>query len=76
MGFVRIMKTALLAISLLAMLGVAVWGAVYVWDQIGDIEMSLAGVVAMIAGIVLSLGLGMGLMFLVFKSERNGNNGR
>jgi hypothetical protein len=53
-----------------------VWGAVYVWDQIGDIEMSLAGVVAMIAGIVLSLGLGMGLMFLVFKSERNGNNGR
>jgi len=70
------MKTALLAISLLAMLGVAVWGAVYVWDQIGDIEMSLAGVVAMIAGIVLSLGLGMGLMFLVFKSERNGNNGR
>ena len=75
MGFVRIMKTALLAISLLAMLGVAVWGAVYVWGQIGDIEMSLAGVVAMIAGIVLSLGLGMGLMFLVFKSERNGNNG-
>jgi len=70
------MKTALLAISLLAMLGVAVWGAVYVWGQIGDIEMSLAGVVAMIAGIVLSLGLGMGLMFLVFKSERNGNNGR
>ena len=70
------MKTALLAISLLAMLGVAVWGAVYVWGQIGDIEMSLAGVVAMIAGIVLSLGLGMGLMFLVFESERNGNNGR
>jgi hypothetical protein len=66
------MKTALLAISLLAMLGVAVWGAVYVWNQIGDIEMSMAGVVAMIAGIVISLGLGMGLMFLVFKSERNG----
>lgn len=70
------MKTALLAISLLAMLGVAVWGAIYVWNQIGDIEMSLTGVVAMIAGIVISLGLGMGLMFLVFKSERNGNNGR
>jgi hypothetical protein len=68
------MKTALLAISLLAMLGVAVWGAIYVWNQIGDIEMSMTGVVAMIAGIVLSLGLGMGLMFLVFKSERNGNN--
>ena len=69
------MKTALLVISLLSMLGVAVWGAIYVWNQIGDIEMSMTGVVAMIAGIVLSLGLGMGLMFLVFKCERNGNNG-
>lgn len=69
------MKTALLAVSLLAMLGLAVWGAVYVWNQIGDIEMSFMGVLAMVAGIVLSLGLGMGLMFLVFLSERNGRNG-
>jgi hypothetical protein len=69
------MKTALLAASLLVMLAVAVWGAVYVWGQIGDIEMSTAGILAMIAGIVLSLGLGMGLMFLVFKSERNREGG-
>lgn len=65
------MKTLLLAISLLAMLGLAVWGAVYVWTEMGDIEMSTPGILAMIAGIVLSLGLGMGLMFLVFKSERD-----
>jgi uncharacterized membrane protein HdeD (DUF308 family) len=70
------MKTALLAVSLLVMLALAVWGAIYVWDQIGDIEMSTAGILAMIAGIVLSLGLGMGLMFLVFKSERNRENGQ
>jgi hypothetical protein len=69
------MKTALLAVSLLVMLGVAVWGAIYVWDQIGDTKMSTTGILAMIAGIVLSLGLGMGLMFLVFKSERDGKNG-
>tara|TARA_R110000868_G_scaffold101403_2_gene279268 strand:- start:2837 stop:3049 length:213 start_codon:yes stop_codon:yes gene_type:complete len=69
------MKTALLAASLLTLLGLAVWGAVYVWNQIGDIEMSLIGVLAMIAGIVLSLGLGMGLMFLVFHSERKERNG-
>lgn len=68
------MKTALLAGSLLALLAVAVWGSVYVWGQIGDIEMSTTGILAMIAGIVLSLGLGMGLMFLVFKSERNREN--
>jgi hypothetical protein len=66
------MKTAALAVFLLSMLGLAVWGAIHVWGQIGDIEMSIPGILAMIAGIVLSLGLGMGLMFLVFKSERDG----
>tara|TARA_R110002110_G_scaffold2049_1_gene9326 strand:+ start:3624 stop:3836 length:213 start_codon:yes stop_codon:yes gene_type:complete len=66
------MKTLALAASLLGMLAMAVWGAVYVWGEIGDIEMSMEGILAMIAGIVVSLALGMGLMFLVFKSERDG----
>ncbi|MGZ0245883.1 MAG: hypothetical protein ACKVH1_07940 [Alphaproteobacteria bacterium] len=66
------MKTLLLALSLVGMLAMAIWGAVYVWSEIGDIEMSTTGILAMIAGIVLSLGLGIGLMFLVFKSERDG----
>lgn len=69
------MKTVLLAASLFIMLGLAVWGAIYVWNEIGDIEMSTAGILAMLAGIVLSLALGMGLMFLVFKSERNREGG-
>lgn len=69
------MKTVLLAGSLFIMLGLAVWGAIYVWNEIGDIEMSTAGILAMLAGIVLSLALGMGLMFLVFKSERNREGG-
>ncbi|MEE2720218.1 MAG: hypothetical protein VYB45_00270 [Pseudomonadota bacterium] len=64
------MKTGLLVVSLFGILALAVWGAIYVWRQIGDIEMSTNGILAMIAGIVLSLGLGMGLMFLVFHSER------
>lgn len=66
------MKTFLLAASLFGMLALAAWGAIYVWEQMGDIEMSTGGILAMIAGIVLSLGLGMGLMYLVFKSERDG----
>lgn len=66
------MKTFALAASLFGMLALAAWGAFYVWEQMGEIEMSTAGILAMIAGIVLSLGLGMGLMFLVFKSERDG----
>ena len=68
------MKTGLLVASLFGMLALAVWGAIYVWRQIGDIEMSTTGILAMIAGIVLSLGLGMGLMFLVFHSERRRND--
>jgi hypothetical protein len=64
------MKTGLLVASLFGILALAIWGAIYVWRQIGDIEMSTTGILAMIAGIVLSLGLGMGLMFLVFHSER------
>ena len=71
MGFFRLMKSFALAVSLLGMLALAVWGAVYMWTEIGDIEMSTAGILAMFAGIVLSLGLGIGLMFLVFKSERD-----
>jgi hypothetical protein len=66
------MKTFALAASLLGMLALTVWGAVYAWREIGDIEMSLAGILAMTGGVVLSLALGIGLMFLVFKSERDG----
>lgn len=66
------MKTFALAASLIAMLAVAVWGAVYVWQELGDIEMSTTGILAMLAGILLSLGLGIGLMWLVFRSERDG----
>lgn len=71
MGPVWIMKTLVLALSLIGMLAMATGGAVFVWNEIGDTEMSTTGILAMIAGIVLSLGLGMGLMFLVFKSERD-----
>ncbi len=69
------MTAPFLAAALLALLALAAWGATYVWEGIGDIEMSLNGVLAMIAGIVLSLALGIGLMFLVFYSERRGDDG-
>ena len=66
------MKTFLLALSLIVMLALAIAGAIYVWTEMGDIEMSTPGLLAMLAGIVLSIGLGVGLMFLVFKSARDG----
>ena len=65
------MKTLIVAVSLFSILGLAIWAAVYVWTLVGEIEISTPGILAMIAGIVLSLCLGFGLMFLVFKSARD-----
>lgn len=65
------MKTAVVAAVLIALLALAAAGAVFAWVRIGDVEMSLAGILAMTAGIVFSLALGMGLMWLVFRSERD-----
>ena len=42
------------------------------WSGIGDSEISLAGWLALSAGVVLTLGLGTGLMALVFISSRRG----
>ena len=43
-----------------------------VWTSIGESEISLAGWLAMALGIILTLGLGIGLMRLVFISSRRG----
>ena len=42
------------------------------WSGIGDSEISPAGWLAMALGIILTLGLGIGLMALVFISSRRG----
>ena len=41
-------------------------------SQIGDVQMSAAGWGAMLLGIIVTLGLGFGLMSLVFISNRRG----
>lgn len=66
------MKTVVTAVALIGLLIVAVAGTVYVWIGFGDIEMSTAGILAMIAGVVLTLAVGIGLMYLVFHSEGYG----
>jgi len=60
-------------------LGVAALVAVAVvvaefWSGIGDSEISLAGWFAMGLGIVVTLALGIGLMSLVFYSNRRGHD--
>ncbi len=46
--------------------------ALYTWDQLAGVTMSIHGIIALILGVVISLGLGMGLMALVFYSNRKG----
>ena len=66
-------RSALIGVIVAAvvLLGAAVYAVVAV-SGIGDVEMSAAGWGAMLAGIVLTLGLGCGLMSLVFISSRRG----
>lgn len=47
-------------------------GVASLWDDIGDGGMSAAGWVAMLLGVLATLGLGIGLMALVFISNRRG----
>lgn len=66
------MKTALLILSLGALLVIAVVGSLYGWTSLGDVEMSTNGIIALVLGVVVSAALGGGLMFLVFYSSRHG----
>lgn len=42
------------------------------WDSVGDNEITAVGWLAMAFGIIATLGLGIGLMSLVFISSRRG----
>lgn len=53
---------------LAAAAGVAWWG----WNQLADVQMSMHGYIALALGVVATLGLGMGLMWLVYFSHRHG----
>ena len=55
-----------------AFVAVVVALVVATWRSIGPSEITPAGWVAMIIGILLTLGLGIGLMTLVFISSRRG----
>jgi hypothetical protein len=67
-------KLGALVAGLMALSVMAV--AVYLWLSLGDVEMGFAGWLAMIAGGLATLGLGVGLMALVFYSNRKGFDDR
>src|SRR4051794_34157414 len=45
---------------------------VFLWNQLGDVQISTAGWVAMTLGALVTVTLGIGLMALVFISNRRG----
>lgn len=67
-------KIGLLVASLLSLSVIAV--AVYAWISLGDVTMSLAGYLSLVLGGLATLALGMGLMALVFYSNRQGFDDR
>ena len=66
------MKPWQIALAALIVLAVVTALAVYIWVQMGDVQISWAGILAMIGGAVATLALGGGLMALVFYSNRRG----
>lgn len=68
------MRTAVLVVLLFVVLAVAVFAGIYLWSSLGEVDISLHGVVALALGCLLSLALGGGLMFLVFYSNRRGHD--
>ena len=68
------MRPALLAAVLTALLAVASLLGLYTWQGLGDVDMGIHGVIALILGVTVSLLLGGGLMFLVFYSSRHGHD--
>lgn len=69
-------KTVLLIGFLSTALLAAVAIAVYLWSSTGDVRIGLHGYIALGAGVLLTFGLGAGLMALVFYSARHGYDER
>ena len=68
------MKKIALFGSLAALLVISILVAVAMWFEVKGAQISLNGIIAMVVGSILSLGLGIGLMTLVFMSARSSDN--
>ena len=70
------MRTGITVAIFLGGLALAAALGGYLWWQLGDVEISGHGLIALAAGAVVSLLLGGGLMALVFYSSRRGHDER
>ena len=66
------MKTFLVVVFWIALLGGAGYAAYETWVGINDVEISTHGKIALALCVTVTFVLGAGLMFLVFYSSRKG----
>ncbi|MEM8949560.1 MAG: hypothetical protein AAGA21_21510 [Pseudomonadota bacterium] len=70
------MKTLLTIVVLLGFLALSVAFGFWVWRELGEVEMSVHGWIALTLGTVFTFLVGAGLMALVFFSSRRGYDDR
>ncbi len=66
-------KILIIAVSVLAIGAISYWGLT-VLVSIQGVELSIHGKIAMAIGILFTLGIGIGLMSLVFYSNKHGHD--
>jgi hypothetical protein len=68
----RHMGTGLLVLPLVVLLGHAVYAAIIAWGMAGDVEIGSNGIIALVLGVVFTLALAGGLIWLLIYSLRHG----
>jgi hypothetical protein len=66
------MRKLIVFVPLFALLAVSLWFVASAWLHFSGVDIPLYGYIAIVGGVLLSLGLGGGLMALVFYSDRHG----
>ena len=66
------MRSAIVAMILVGFLLVCAGFAYWIWQELGEVEIGVHGLIAIGLGAVLTFGLGAGLMALMFFSARRG----
>ncbi|MEZ5932557.1 MAG: hypothetical protein R3F54_11470 [Alphaproteobacteria bacterium] len=70
------MRTLLTLVILLGLLALSSLFGYWVWTELGEVEMSVHGWIALTLGVVFTFLVGAGLMTLVFFSSRRGYDDR
>jgi hypothetical protein len=65
-------KSAIAVAIAVAVMAVIIAFAVVNWHEIGETGIDLNGWIALILGVLVTVGLGVGLMTLIFISNRRG----